>query len=123
VPMSLLTFVDEDRQWFKSHPGSPVTQTHRDESMCAHAILGDDVFQITDALHDDRFADNPNIAHGARVRFYAGVPITVDDQHVGSLCIMDQRPRVLDDEQLERLRQLGQMVEAELEAYVEEARN
>ena len=121
VPMSLLTFVDEDRQWFKSHPGVPIGETHRDESMCAHAILGDDVFQVSDALADNRFADNPNIARGARVRFYAGVPITVDDQHVGSLCIMDQRPRVLDDDELERLRQLGQMVEAELESYAEDA--
>jgi len=121
VPMSLLTFVDEDRQWFKSHPGVPVSETHRDESMCAHAILGNDVFQVTDALQDDRFAENPNIARGARVRFYAGVPITVDDQHVGSLCIMDHRPRVLDRDELERLRQLGHMVEAELEAYAEDA--
>jgi GAF domain-containing protein len=119
----LLTFVDEDRQWFKSHPGVPVSETHRDESMCAHAILGDDVFQVTDALADDRFAENPNIAGGARVRFYAGVPITIDDQHVGSLCIMDNRPRVLGKEELERLRQLGHMVEAELESYAEDATN
>jgi phosphoribosyl 1,2-cyclic phosphodiesterase len=122
VPMSLLTFVDEDRQWFKSHPGVPVSETHRDESMCAHAILGDDVFVITDTLHDDRFAENPNVARGARLRFYAGVPLTLaDGHHVGTLCIMDHRPRVLDDDQIERLRQLGQMVEAELESYAEES--
>jgi phosphoribosyl 1,2-cyclic phosphodiesterase len=116
VPMALMTLVDADRQWFKSHPGVPLSETARDESMCAHAILGDDVFVITDALGDDRFADNPNVAHGARVRFYAGVPITFEGAHVGTLCIMDHRPRVLDDEQLERLRQLGRMVEAELES-------
>jgi phosphoribosyl 1,2-cyclic phosphodiesterase len=117
VPMSLLTFVDEDRQWFKSHPGVPVAETHRDESMCAHAILGDDVFVITDTFQDDRFADNPNVARGARLRFYAGVPLTsADGHHLGTLCIMDHRPRMLDDDEIERLRQLGRMVEAELES-------
>jgi phosphoribosyl 1,2-cyclic phosphodiesterase len=122
VPMSLLTIVDEDRQWFKSHPGVPVRETARDESICAHAILGDDVFMVTDTLHDDRFAENPNVARGARLRFYAGVPLTLaDGNHVGTLCIMDHRPRVLDDDQVERLRQLGQMVEAELESYTEES--
>ena len=117
VPIALMTLVDEERQWFKSHPGLPVSETPRDESMCAHAILGDDVFMITDALRDDRFAENPHVARGARLRFYAGVPLTsTDGQHLGTLCIMDHRPRVLDDEQIERLRQLGRMVEAELEA-------
>jgi GAF domain-containing protein len=112
-----MTLVDEDRQWFKSHPGLPVSETPRDESMCAHAILGDDVFVITDALQDDRFAENPNVARGARLRFYAGVPLTsANGHHLGTLCIMDHRPRVLDEDQIERLRQLGQMVEAELAA-------
>jgi phosphoribosyl 1,2-cyclic phosphodiesterase len=117
VPVALMTLVDEDRQWFKSHPGLPVSETPRDESMCAHAILGDDVFVITDALQDDRFAENPNVARGARLRFYAGVPLTsANGHHLGTLCIMDHRPRVLDEDQIERLRQLGQMVEAELAA-------
>jgi GAF domain-containing protein len=89
--------------------------------MCAHAILGDDVFVITDAFQDDRFADNPNIARGARLRFYAGVPLTLENGHrMGTLCIMDHRPRLLDDDQIERLRQLGHMVEAELESSNEE---
>jgi phosphoribosyl 1,2-cyclic phosphodiesterase len=116
VPIALVTLVDEDRQWFKSHAGLGVVETPRDESLCAHAILGDDVFVITDALRDDRFADNPNVASNARLRFYAGVPLTLPDGHrVGTLCIMDHRPRVLDDDQVERLRDLGRMVEAELE--------
>ncbi len=115
VPIALVTFVDADRQWFKSHVGLDVTETPRDESMCAHAILGTDVFVVTDALDDDRFADNPHVARGLRMRFYAGVPLTLPDgNRVGTLCIMDHRPRVLDDEQVERLRDLGRMVEAEL---------
>lgn len=116
VPIALVTLVDADRQWFKSHHGLDVTETPRDESMCAHAILGPDVFVVTDALRDDRFAENPHVAGGLRLRFYAGVPLTLDDgQRVGTLCIMDHRPRVLGDQQVERLRELGRMVEAELE--------
>ncbi|HXY95008.1 MAG TPA: MBL fold metallo-hydrolase [Acidimicrobiia bacterium] len=124
VPIALVTFVDTDRQWFKSHPGLPVSETPRDESMCAHAILGTDVFVVSDALRDDRFADNPHVARGARLRFYAGVPLTLSDGHrVGTLCIMDHRPRVLDDEQVERLRDLGRLVEAELQSSADEPRD
>jgi GAF domain-containing protein len=109
--------VDAERQWFKSHHGLDVTETHRDASMCAHAILEDDVFVITDALRDDRFADNPYVARTPRLRFYAGVPLSPSgSQCVGTLCIMDHRPRVLNEPQLERLRELGRMVEAELVA-------
>jgi phosphoribosyl 1,2-cyclic phosphodiesterase len=117
VPMALVTLVDTERQWFKSRQGIDVVETHRDASMCAHAVLGDDVFVITDALRDDRFADNPYVARDPRLRFYAGVPLsTVTGQRVGTLCIMDHRPRLLNEPQLERLRELGHMVEAELAA-------
>jgi phosphoribosyl 1,2-cyclic phosphodiesterase len=117
VPIALVSLVDAERQWFKSHHGLDVGETHRDASMCAHAILGNDVFMITDALRDDRFADNPYVARGPRMRFYAGVPLSVaDGACVGTLCIMDHRPRVLNESQLERLRELGHMVEAELAA-------
>jgi GAF domain-containing protein len=93
-----------------------ITETPRDESMCAFAILGTDVFVVTDALNDDRFADNPAVARGPRFRFYAGVPLTLSEGiRIGTLCIMDRRPRVLDDRQVERLRELGRMVEAELQ--------
>jgi GAF domain-containing protein len=117
VPIALVSLVDAERQWFKSHRGLDVTETHRDASMCAHAILGDDVFVVTDALRDERFADNPYVLRDPRLRFYAGVPLaTPGGECVGTLCIMDHRPRVLNDLQLERLRELGRMVEAELAA-------
>jgi phosphoribosyl 1,2-cyclic phosphodiesterase len=117
VPIALVTLVDAERQWFKSHRGIDVGESPRDESMCAHAILGTDVFVITDALQDDRFADNPHVASGMRLRFYAGVPLTSSDGYrVGTLCIMDHRPRVLDDRQVDRLRDLGRLVEAELDS-------
>ena len=117
MPVALVSLVDADRQWFKSHHGIDLTETDRDMSMCAHAILDDDVFVVTDALRDDRFADNPAVARDPRLRFYAGVPLAASGGHrVGTLCIMDHRPRLLDEPQLERLRELGRMVEAELAA-------
>jgi phosphoribosyl 1,2-cyclic phosphodiesterase len=121
VPIALVSLVDSDRQWFKSHPGLDISQTPRDESFCAHAILGPDVFVVPDALQDDRFADNPYVAHGPRLRFYAGVPLTLTDgERVGTLCIMDNRPRALDELQIQRLRALARMVEAELQSKVDE---
>jgi phosphoribosyl 1,2-cyclic phosphodiesterase len=117
VPVALVSLVDAERQWFKSHYGIDLVETHRDMSMCAHAILGDDIFVVTDALRDDRFADNPAVAGDPRLRFYAGVPLAPSGGHcVGTLCIMDHRPRVLNEPQLERLRELGRVVEAELAA-------
>jgi phosphoribosyl 1,2-cyclic phosphodiesterase len=117
VPIALVSLVDAERQWFKSHHGIDISETHRDASMCAHAIVGDDVFVVTDALRDDRFAENPYVARDPRLRFYAGVPLApAGGQCVGTLCIMDHRPRLLNERQLERLRELGRMVEAELAA-------
>jgi len=117
VPAALVSLVDAERQWFKSHPGLDLVESHRDLSFCAHAILDDGVFVVTDALLDDRFADNPAVAGDPRVRFYAGVPLAPSGGHrVGTLCIMDHRPRLLNEPQLERLRELGRMVEAELAA-------
>jgi phosphoribosyl 1,2-cyclic phosphodiesterase/DNA-binding response OmpR family regulator len=121
VPIALVSLVDAERQWFKSHPGLDVAETPRDESFCAHAILSPEEFVIPDALQDDRFADNPYVAHGPRLRFYAGVPLTLSDgNRVGTLCIMDNRPRALDERQIERLRALARMVEAELETKGDE---
>ncbi|HLM18455.1 MAG TPA: GAF domain-containing protein, partial [Acidimicrobiia bacterium] len=97
----------------------------RDMSMCAHAIVDDDdVFVVTDALRDDRFADNPAVARDPRLRFYAGVPLALSDGYrVGTFCIIDHRPRVLNEPQLDRLRELGRMVEAELAAIGDDSLN
>jgi phosphoribosyl 1,2-cyclic phosphodiesterase len=121
TPIGLVTLVDTDRQWFKAHLGFDATETHRDESMCAHAILGDDVMQVVDALDDPRFADNPAVAGEAHVRFYAGAPLKLrDGSTVGTLCVADRRPRVLNDGQLRELRRLAAMVVDELEANAPE---
>jgi phosphoribosyl 1,2-cyclic phosphodiesterase len=116
VPIALVSLIDEDRQWFKSHHGLDVTETPRDMAFCAHAILDDEVFQVPDAIADPRFADNPLVVDDPRVRFYAGAPLTLSDgTRAGTLCVIDHRPRALDDDQLAELRRLADLVTAELE--------
>ena len=116
VPVALITLVDAERQWFKSHRGTEVRETPRDVSVCAHAILGSDVLHVPDLLEDARFADNPVVTGPERPRFYAGVPLVLSDGcKVGTLCVIDHRPRVLDDHQLEELRRLAALVQTELE--------
>jgi hypothetical protein len=117
VPVALVSLIDADRQWFKSKVGIGIDETPRDMALCAHAILGDDVLQVPDTLADDRFADNPLVAHDPRVRFYAGAPLTLaDGTKAGTLCVIDYRPRVLDASQLAELRRLADMVTNELES-------
>jgi GAF domain-containing protein len=116
VPVALVSLVDADRQWFKSRRGIDVQETPRDMSLCAHAILGTDVLQIEDALTDPRFADNPLVSGEPRLRFYAGMPLALDDgSRVGTLCVADYRPRHLDEGQLEELRRVAAQVVDELE--------
>ena len=118
VPIALVSLVDTDRQWFKSRQGISATETPRDTALCAHAILHDDILQVADALTDPRFAENPLVLGSPRVRFYAGVPLKLSDgSRVGTLCVIDHTPRTLDGQQLERLRQLGRLVEVELETH------
>ena len=117
VPVALVSLVDADRQWFKSHRGVDVVETPREMSLCAHAILGDDVLQVEDTLADPRFADNPLVAGEPRFRFYAGMPLTLDDgSRVGTLCVADYRPRHLDDDQLAALRRVAASVTTELQS-------
>ena len=111
VPVASITLVDRDRQWFKSRRGINQAQSPRDESFCAHTILGSDVMQVPDTLKDRRFADSPAVAGPQRIRFYAGAPLTLEDgSRVGTLCIADHRPRLLDDAQLDALRDLADHV-------------
>lgn len=117
VPVALVSLVDTDRQWFKSRRGVDVVETPREMSLCAHAILHDDVLQVEDTLADPRFADNPLVAGEPRFRFYAGMPLTLaDGSNVGTLCVADYRPRHLDDDQLDALRRVAAQVADELQA-------
>ena len=110
VPVALVTLVDRDRQWFKSRVGIEYTESPRDESFCAHAILGPDVMQVPDTTLDPRFADSPVVTGPLRVRFYAGAPLHFDGHRVGTLCIADQRPRLLDATDLRELWDLASLV-------------
>ncbi len=116
VPIALVSLVDADRQWYKSKVGVDISETPRDLALCAHAILQDDVFQVPNALTDVRFADNPLVAGDPHLRFYAGVPLRLSDgTKAGTLCVIDYRPRLLDDHQLAELRRLAGLVSIELE--------
>ena len=115
VPIALVSLVDTDRLWFKSRHGLDASETSRDMAFCAHAILGDEVLHVPDALQDLRFADNPLVTGEPHIRFYAGAPLTLaDGSQAGTLCLIDHRPRHLDETQLGLLRDLGKLVEREL---------
>ena len=116
TPISTVTFVDERRQWFKSHRGIDDAETPRDQAFCAHAILQQDVFIVPDATLDDRFSANPLVTSNPNIRFYAGAPlITADGLGLGTLCVIDRVPRTLTDDQLEALRALSRRTMAQLE--------
>jgi signal transduction histidine kinase/CheY-like chemotaxis protein len=115
VPIALVSLVDSDRQWFKSCQGLDVSETPRDISFCGHAIHSDDPLIVSNALSDPRFADNPLVTGGPKVRFYAGQPLRAKDGHrVGTLCIIDSKPHALTDKDRKNLADLAAVVESEL---------
>ncbi len=115
VPIALVSLVDEDRQWFKSRQGLDVCETPREQSFCAHAIHHDDAFHVRDATDDERFADNPLVLQFPEIRFYAGHPIKGPrGAKLGTICVIGQEPRELSDMDRLLLRDLAEMVEAEV---------
>jgi PAS domain S-box-containing protein len=111
TPIALITLIDEKRQWFKSALGISLQETAREISFCAHTIMDDDVLVVADASKDARFFDNPYVVGDPQIRFYAGMPlITKHGFHLGSLCVIDQKPRRLTEKQLNDLRILGKQV-------------
>jgi class 3 adenylate cyclase len=116
VPVSLVSMVDADRQWFKSRVGVDARETPRDLAFCAHAILQERIMEIPDAKLDERFHDNPLVTGPPLVRFYAGAPLRTPDGHaVGTLCVIDHVPRHLDAKQRRALEVLGARVVDHLE--------
>ena len=109
VPMSLISLVDSDRQWFKANVGLPgVHETGRDISFCSHAIHGEEIFEVPNVLEDARFSDNPLVTQSPEIRFYAGAPIRLSSGHlVGTLCVLDRIPRKLTQTQRTILGQLS----------------
>jgi len=119
TPIALISLVDANRQWFKSRVGLDATETSRDVAFCAHAILEPDkVLVVEDASKDERFADNPLVLGAPHVAFYTGVPLLATDDHlpIGTLCVIDNKPRRLSPEQIEVLQKLAHQVVRQLEA-------
>ncbi|QJD79888.1 GAF domain-containing sensor histidine kinase [Spirosoma rhododendri] len=117
MPIALITLVDEDRQWFKSRQGFPLTQTPVQHSFCAHAITQPtQTMIVTDARQDDRFSDNPLVTGEHNIVFYAGAPIVNKEGiALGSLCVIDNEPRQLRPSQLQALQALARQVMTLLE--------
>jgi diguanylate cyclase (GGDEF)-like protein len=115
VPIALVSLIDQDRQWFKSHQGLDVEETPLSISFCGHAVLDDALMVVPDAMQDERFRDNPLVIEEPHVRFYAGAPLrAADGSRVGTLCVIDHEPRDLGHADSESLRDLANMVEHEL---------
>ena len=116
VPIAIISIVDEDRIWFKSHHGLPVEQIDREPGLCASAILGDTPYLIEDARNDPRSLANPLVAGEFGLRFYAAVPLRTSDGHnLGTLCVIDKDPRPIEQEQIEDLKDLASIVMDQLE--------
>jgi len=116
TPISVINLIDETRQWFKAETGLGVRETPLDTSICAHVILEDDFVEITDTLADVRMADNPLCLTDPGLRFYAGALLKSKGGFpIGTLCVLDNQPRVLDELQRDALRVLADQVMTQLD--------
>lgn len=128
VPVAQLTLVDENRQWFKSSCGLPLGESPRAVSFCAHAILEARPLVVGDTRLDERFRSNPLVTGAPHIRFYAGQPLRgPEGQRVGTLCLIDRRPRQFTPEDLQNLCDLAlwaedQLTQRELGRAVEQVR-
>ena len=114
-PTALVSLLSSQRQWFKSRIGLDSTQTPREAAFCSHAIMEPGGMIIEDALADDRFSNNPLVVGAPFIRFYAGVPVTDGAANrLGTLCVIDSKPRQLTADQLRGLMELATMVTAEI---------
>lgn len=115
TPMALMSLLTARRQWFKSRVGLDVCETPREWAFCSHAILGEESLVVNDAMEDPRFAANPLVTDAPHIRFYAGFPLV--DRHrfrLGTLCVLDTRPKELSSEQLRMLRELAAIASEEI---------
>ena len=116
VPIAIVSLVDHDRIWFKSHHGIDASETGREPGLCASAIFSPDVYHIRDAATDMRALANPLVAQGLGLRFYAAAPLrTHDGFNLGTLCIIDRKPRDLSPFEAELLMKLAALVMDQME--------
>jgi diguanylate cyclase (GGDEF)-like protein len=122
VPISAVSLVDTDRQWFKSIQGLDVKQTPRSVSFCGHTILSDEMLVVADARQDQRFRENPLVQHDPNIVFYAGCPLKAKDgSRVGSLCVIDHDVHPWTAEDAQTLRDLAGLAETEIRAELQES--
>ncbi|WP_162823837.1 GAF domain-containing protein [Lysobacter sp. TY2-98] len=132
APVATMSLIDRDRQWFKSRVGIESTETSREVAFCDHAVREPQLLmEVPDAMHDPRFRDNPEVTGGIGIRFYAGMPlVTPNGTAVGTVCVIDRRPRELDEGQRDALAALAritmnllesrrQLLEAEITAALQ----
>jgi PAS domain S-box-containing protein len=116
TPVALITFIDEQRQWFKSKVGVDITETPRDIAFCSHTILHPEILIVPDTLTDERFATHPLVIGEPYIRFYAGAPLVLPNGHIlGTLCVIDLVVRELNPKQIESLQALSRQAVAQLE--------
>ncbi len=117
VPIALVSLVDECRQWFKSRQGLGATETPRSIAFCHHAIQQNEPLIVPDTKLDERFADTELVTGEPFIRFYAGAPVFIDDHAVGTVCIIDTKPRNLDQNDIEKLTSIADMAATFLKSY------
>ena len=111
TPMSLITLVDENRQWVKARVGLDLIESDRNDAFCAHTILGDSVFEVPNALEDERFVNNPFVVSESNIRFYAGIPLVSENGfNLGAICVLDTVPRKLTEDQIFALDVLSRQI-------------
>lgn len=116
VPIAIISLVDTDRIWFKSHYGLPINQIDREPGLCASAILSNEPYTVENAIEDPRTLSNPLVAGDFGLRFYAAAPLqTEENSNLGTLCILDKKPRVFTEKEKQILKELAAIVMDEMD--------